>query len=63
MKLGLRVDLNYRPNPTSGVGIGVWTPGDSEFYPPFWQIDAKDPASAVRSTIVRAAAEIGKAKP
>lgn len=62
MKLGLRVDMNYRPNPASGVGVGVWTPGDIEFYPPFWQIDAKDLARAVRGTIVRAAAELGRAK-
>lgn len=60
VKLGLRVDMNYRPNPASGTGVGVWTPGDSEFYPPFWQIDGNDPVRAVRSTIVRAAAEMAR---
>lgn len=61
--LGLRIDASFRTGPNDTNGVGVWTPGDQEFYPPFWQIGAKDPFAATRGAIVRAAAEIGKAMP
>lgn len=62
-KLGLKIDLNYASGSDKKAGIGVWISGDSSIFPTFWTAEAKDINAAARQTIVRAAAEIGRAMP
>lgn len=61
--LGLKIDTNYRTGADERPGVGVWLPGDLAFYPPFWTAEAKDINEAVRQTVLRAAAELGRSQP
>lgn len=59
-KVGLRINTAYKTGKDERPGVGIWIPGDQEHYPPFWEANSIDHCAAVRGTIVRAAAEIGK---
>lgn len=61
--VGLRIDFNFRTGSDKRLGVGVWTPDDAASYPPFWTMYGKNPDFDAWSTIVRAAAHVGKAMP
>lgn len=63
IKLRLKIDMDFRIGDRDTIGVGVWIPGDIEYYPPFWMVNCKDIGSATRNTIVRAAASIGEKMP
>lgn len=61
--VGLRIDFNFRTGSDKRLGVGVWTPGDTEGYPPFWTMYGANPDMDAWLTIVRAAAHVGKVMP
>jgi hypothetical protein len=60
LKLGFKIDSNFKTGADERPGVGVWVAGDTEHYPPFWTANSKDICKDTRHTIVRAAAELGK---
>lgn len=63
VKLGLKIDANFKLSPEDSSGIGVWTPDDPTGTPLFWVVNTDEPEEFSRRLVTRAAAEIEKAKP